>query len=248
MRISAVLPIIVFSYSCVAQSPVQQSGSTFEVASVKLSSQETILTPGRRIQTSPGSLVTRGLPLRECIVLAYNSPTKIIGPDWLAEVHLDIAAKAATPAGDKDLYAMLRTLLANRLGLRAHFEKREMPVYALAVAKGGPKFTESGSDSPVSVRRDKGAVLLHNVSMSDLAVEVSRIVDRPVVDATGLKARYDLRMDVGAVAAVSQEDRMDAATSMITALQEQMGLRLEARKDSIDVLVIDHVEKIPTEN
>ncbi len=251
MKTSMLLPIIAATFTSLAQSPAPQPSepaAAFDAASVKLSSVETIRTPGRRIQTSPGSLVTRGLPLRACIMLAYNSPAKVIGPDWLGNVHLDIVAKGATPVGDKDLYAMLRTLLAERLGLKVHFEKREMPVYALTVAKSGPKFAESGSEGPTAVGRDKGALLMQRVTMGDLAAEISRILDRPVVDATGLKARYDIRMDMAAAAAVSQQDPMDAATAMITALQEQMGLKVEGRKDWIDVLMIDHVEKTPTEN
>jgi uncharacterized protein (TIGR03435 family) len=69
-----------------------------------------------------------------------------------------------------------------------------------------------------------------------------------VVDATGLKGRYDIRLDMAAVAAANQADRMDAASAMMTALQEQMGLKLEGRKDWVDVLVIDHAEKTPKEN
>jgi uncharacterized protein (TIGR03435 family) len=96
--------------------------------------------------------------------------------------------------------------------------------------------------------QDKGALLIQRVSMSELAAEVGRGFDRPVVDATGLKARYDIRLDMAAVAATNQADRMDAASAMMTALQEQMGLKLESRKDWVDVLVIDHAEKTPTEN
>lgn len=247
MRYSVLLLMIGFGLTSLAQAPSDQT-LTFEVATVKLSSNETIQTPGRRIQTSPGSLVTRGLPLRQCINLAYNSPVKIIGPDWLSDVHLDIAAKAAMPAGNTELYQMLRSLLAARMGLRAHFEKREMPAYVMTVAKGGPKFTESHSEGPVAVGRDKGAVLFQRVSMSDLAAEVSRIVGRPVVDATGLNGRYDVRMDMTSVMAVNQQDHMEAGDAMIRALQEQMGLKLEGRKEAIDTLIIDHVEKIPTEN
>ena len=105
----------------------------------KLATEDSMHNPGgRRIQTSPGSLITHGLTLRGWLMFgAYNMPAQIIGPDWLNDVSLDIVAKAATPAGDKQLYQMLRTLLTERLGLRAHFEKREMPVYALTIAKTG---------------------------------------------------------------------------------------------------------------
>jgi len=238
-----VLSLIIFGgLHCLAQLPA------FDAASVKLSTEETMRIPGRRIQTSPGSLVTHGLTLRACIMWAYNVPAQIVGPDWLNDVHLDIVAKAATPAGDEELYLMLRTLLTQRMGVRAHVEKREMPVYALTLAKGGPKFSESTTEGPMVSGQDKGALLIQRVSMGELAAEIGRGFDRPVVDTTGLKARYDIRLDMAAVAATNQADRMDAAAAMMTALQEQMGLKLESRKESIDILVIDHAEKVPLEN
>jgi len=243
MRTTTLSLVIFAGFHCLAQPPA------FEAASVKLSTEETMRIPGRRIQTSPGSLVTHGLTLRGCIMWAYNMPAQIAGPDWLNDVHLDIVAKAATPAGDPQLYLMLRTLLTDRMGVKAHVEKREMPVYALTVAKGGPKFSESTTEGPMVAGQDKGAQIIQRVSMGELAAELGRgMFDRPIVDATGLKARYDIRLDMAAVAATNQADRMDAAAAMMTALQEQMGLKLEARKDSIDVLVIDHAEKTPTEN
>jgi uncharacterized protein (TIGR03435 family) len=140
---------ILAGFNCLAQSPAPRSPApapAFEAASVKLSTEESMRTPGRRIQTSPGSLVTHGLSLRACIMWAYNIPAQIVGPDWLDGVRLDIVAKAATPADDKQLYLMLRTLLTERMGVKAHVDKREMPVYALTLAKGGPKFLESTTE------------------------------------------------------------------------------------------------------
>jgi uncharacterized protein (TIGR03435 family) len=251
MKTTTLFLVIFAGFNCLAQSQAPQSPApppAFEAASVKLSTEETMRIPGRRIQTSPGSLITHGLSLRACIMWAYDIPAQIVGPDWLDGVRLDIVAKAATPAGDKQLYLMLRTLLTERMGVKAHVERREMPVYALTLAKGGPKFSESTTEGPMVSGQDKGALLIQRVSMSELAAEVGRGFDRPVVDATGLKARYDIRLDMAAVAAANQADRMDAASATMTALQEQMGLKLEGRKDLDDVLIIDRAEKTPTEN
>jgi len=157
--------------------------------------------------------------------------------------------KAATRASEEQLYLMLRTLLAERLGLKTHVEKREMSVYVLTLAKGGSKFRESTTDGPLASGQDKGALVIQHVSMFDLVAELSgKVFDRPIVDETGLKGRYDIRIDMAAVAAASQSDRMDAASAMITALQEQMGLKIDGRKEQIDMLVIDHAEKAPGEN
>ena len=222
----------------VAIAAAQTPEPAFDAASIKLSTEETVRYQGRRIETSPGSLTTHGLTLRACLIWAFGQPAQIVGPDWLNTVTLDINAKAATPAGDRELYQMLKTLLVERMGLKAHFEKREMPVYALTVTKGRPKFSESTTDGPLTVGQDKGALLIQRASMPELAAELGRgMFDRPVIDATGLKGRYDIRLDMASVQAVNQRDRMDAASAMMATL-EQLGLKLEARQSSIDVLVL----------
>ncbi|SPE42826.1 conserved hypothetical protein [Candidatus Sulfopaludibacter sp. SbA3] len=144
---------------------------------------------------------------------------------------------------------MLRSLLIERMGLKTHVEKREMPVYALTVAKGGPKFSESTTQGPEVTRQEKGVVIVERASLSELAAELSgKVFDRPVIDGTGLKGRYDVRLDMAAIMTASQVDRSDPATVMMTALQDQMGLKVVPRRDQVDVLVIDHAEKTPAGN
>jgi uncharacterized protein (TIGR03435 family) len=85
--------------------------------------------------------------------------------------------------------------------------------------------------------------------MGELAAELGKgLLDRPVIDATGLKGRYDIHIDMAAVRSVDHADRVDAASAMISTLEQQMGLKLEHRRDWMDVLVIDHAEKAPSEN
>ena len=177
-------------------------------------------------------------------------PSQIAGPDWLSNVTLDIAAKAPGPVDEKQLYLMLRTLLIERLGLRTHTtEPTEMPVYLLTIGKGGPKFSESATEGQLTTKQGPGGIYMQHVSISDLAAEFSgKIFDRPVVDETGLKGRYDIHLDLASVAAANQQDRMASASAMMTALQEQMGLKVGAGKKTVEVLVIDHAEKTPTEN
>jgi uncharacterized protein (TIGR03435 family) len=180
---------------------------------------------------------------------AYNLPAQIIAPDWINDIQLDIVAKAGTPAGDKQLYLMLRTLRTDRMGLKAHFEKREIAVYALTVAKGEPRFSESTTDGPMVSGQDKRVLVIQRLSITELAAELGRgMFDRPVVDRTGLTGRYDIRADMASVRATNQADRTDAADAMMAALDQQMGLKLENRKDRSDVLIIDHADETPAEN
>lgn len=243
--IRTVVPL--FAGLCFAQSAPPPP--SFDAASVKVASDDSMRVSGRRIQTTPNTLTTRGLTLRACILWAYGMPAKVIGPDWLDDVRLDIIAKAAGPVGDKQLYAMLRSLLVERMGLKTHVEKREMPVYALTLAKGGPKFKESTTEGPEVTRQDKGAVIVEHATLSELAAELSgKVFDRPVVDGTGLKGRYDVRLDMAAIQMAIQAAPADSQSVMMDALQEQMGLRVVARKNDVDILVVDHVERKPADN
>jgi uncharacterized protein (TIGR03435 family) len=241
--------LLVFaSLHCLAQPPAgpQSPAPAFEVASVRVSGRENIPNSGPPVLTSPGSLNIHGLSLWGCILLAYQMPEQIVAPDWLNSVHLVIEAKAATPVGDDQLYLRLRTLLTERMGVKAHFERKEMPVYALTLARGGPKFSESATEGPMAIGEDRGVPVPQRVSMRTLATELSRGFDRPVVDATGLKGHYDLRFDMNAPYRANRGDRFGAMNAMIAALEEQLGIKVESRRDFVDVLVVDHAEKVPT--
>jgi uncharacterized protein (TIGR03435 family) len=253
-----VVPLVILfaSFRCLAQSPAAQSSGpspAFEVASVRLA--DAAGGPaGPPVQTSPDSLTLRNFSLRNCIQLAYEMPpTKVTGPDWLNDVRLDIVAKTSGPVDEKQLHMMLRTLLAERLGLKAHVESKEIPVYALTLAKSGPKFPESTSEGPPVFGRDKSGPNMQRVSMADLALALSQGFGRPFIDATGLKGRYDIRINMApymaaAAANGAQSSQMDEIGILITALQETLGLKVESRKDTVDIVIVDHVERAPTAN
>jgi len=246
MKTIAPFVMLFASFRCHAQSPA------FDVASVRLAASEG--NTGPPVRTSPDSLNVQGLSLRECIQVAYRlPPIQVTGPDWLNDVRLDIVAKTAGPVEEQQLFLMLRTLLAERLGVKVHIEQREMPVYALTLAKGGPKFSESKTEGPPAGKGKAGVTLFERFSMSDFATALSEAFGRPVVDATELKGRYDLRMDSTPYMAAATADGnkigpADIVGILITALQEQLGLKVESGKDRIDTLVVDHAEKRPTEN
>ena len=179
--------------------------------------------------------------------------TQVTGPDWLNDVRLDIMAKASGPVDEKALFLMLRTLLAERLGLKAHVERKETPVYALTLAKGGAKFSESTTQGPPVFGKGKNGPNMQRVSMSDLALALSQGFGRPFVDATGLKGRYDIHIDMTPYMTAPTADGnpgtpMDAVSILVTALQETLGLKVESRKDGVDILIVDHAERTPTEN
>jgi uncharacterized protein (TIGR03435 family) len=249
-KMRAVAPLVIFfaGFRCLAQSPAP----AFEVASVRLAATEGNV--GVPIRTSPDSLNVHGVSLRDCIQMAYRMPaTRVTGPNWLSDVRLDIVAKTGGPVEEQQLYLMLRTLLGERLGVKVHIEQKEMPAYALILAKGGPKFSESTTEGPPAGRSKAGVMSFERFSMSDFATALSPGFGRPVVDATGLKGHYDVRMDstsywAAATADGNKSSPADIIGMLITALQEQLGLKVESRKELIDTLVVDHAEKTPTGN
>lgn len=233
--------------TCLAQTPAP----AFDVASVRAAAN------GRpELQVAPGSLTIRNQPLRYLIYWAYDTPPfQITGPDWLNGARFDVVAKAEGTANEAQLRLMLRTLLADRFGLKTHTEKKEMQVYAVTLAKGGPKFTESTSDGPPVFDRGGPTMLTaHNVTVKDLAIQISEPLGRPVLDETGLKGKYEIKIDVSAymqeAAAAGDKGggQIDVMSVLFNALQAQLGIKLDSRKANVDMLIVDHAEKAPTEN
>lgn len=144
------------------------------------------------------------------------------------------------------LQSLVRKVLVERFGLKMHQEQRRMPVYALTVAKGGPKLTANTSD-PNGQSDERGRHGLGwqmysytNTSMPEFVLEILSRVDRPLVDQTGLKGRYDFQLKWLTDDAHAMDP--DAPPGLFTAIQEQLGLKLELVKAKADVLVIDQLE------
>jgi len=184
--------------------------------------------------------------------LGYNVHLKqIVGaPDWIGTERWDVKGvpDVAGQPSMKQYLGMVRKVLMERFGLQTHTEKRELPVYAITVAKSGGKLVKSAGDpNGLMDEEDRGeagqrTLKLTNVSLGEFAEVMKFFLDRPVVDLTGLPGKYDLRLKW-----TFDEDKAptdgSAAPSMFTAVQEQLGLKLEPVKAPADVLVIDHMEK-----
>ena len=138
------------------------------------------------------------------------------------------------------------------MGVKVHTEQRESPVYALTVDKGGPKFHESTSEGPVSGSKKNTLTIVARVSMPEFARIMSQGFDRPFVDSTGLKGRYDLRVDVAPYLPGPATDGgatpTDPVGVMITALREQLGLKVEACEEDVEFVIVDAAERTPAGN
>jgi len=162
----------------------------------------------------------------------------------------DIAAKAEGNAerSRAEFRPLLQTMLEERFHLKFHREQREMPVYALVIGKGGPKFHESDADAaPKAFHGVNGRNQYTDLSQATMQMVADEIgADRPVIDKTGLTGKYDIRLEATPEFRINNNPQPDDLR-IFDAIQQQLGLRLEPEKAMIDVLVVDHVEK-PSEN
>ncbi len=222
---------------------------SFDVASIKLSERWKAGGEGRTresIEHSPTTLTLRNVSLSSCVQLAYGvNFYQVAGPDWLKAERYDIIAKSGSPVAPAEMRLMLRTLLAGRFNLTLHRESRELPVYALVVARNGPKLSEAISPGDPDVRVSSGSFVFQKISMPDFAAKLSdlRTIDRPVMDRTGIAGRFDITLS-SAASAMLEED----GPSIFTLIQEQLGLKLEPTKAPVEFLIIDHADRIPTGN
>jgi uncharacterized protein (TIGR03435 family) len=247
--ISATLPVAaLFALSAATVSQLHAQAptppSSFEVASVRL------IPPsqgGMISVTPPGSptFTATNVNLEILIAMAYGVDSdNISGPSWLGSQQYDVTAKVeGNPRLTyEQLRAPLQKLLEERFQLAVHRETKEGSGYALVAAKSGPKLRESKGDSPHAYII-KGGLRLQNVSLDSLAGSLTRPTGRPVVNETGIKGNFDITLDYAPEGATNSE-----MPSLFTALQEQLGLQLVTRRVPIEVLVIDRVERVPSEN
>jgi uncharacterized protein (TIGR03435 family) len=205
--------------------------------------------------------------LNDMIALGYGLHTKQIvgGPDWGGKDLYDIDGVPDVPGmpSQKQIQYLLQNLLADRFQLKFHKEQRELAVYAITVAPGGPKLTKTTAgpnDPPGFGFRGPNAqgviAIVRNLTMADFAMWMqASVTDRPMVDLTGLKDRYDFQLKWtpddsqfaqfrgAGMTLPAPSDAADAPPSLYTAVQEQLGLKIDATKAADDVMVIDHVEK-----
>jgi uncharacterized protein (TIGR03435 family) len=201
---------------------------------------------------------TGNLSIRDLIQYAYNLPKSQIvgGPGWLDSGMYDIDAKSspevdvrlkAMPDGDaaQQKRVMVRELLKERFSLTTHEETRVLPVYILVLAKGGAKFQPSDhSGTRIDVGRSRIHVQGSDDTIGLLARELAQSQGRLVVNRTGLTGRYDLtlRWTPDETPLLNGEPDPNAPPGLFTAIQDQLGLKLESGKGPVPVLVIDHIE------
>lgn len=246
----------------------------FVVASVKPSTEES---PGL-LRALPDQFDARAIPLRTILLMALEiRPFQLIGaPSWVGDRY-DIQAKTEGPVSPPQMIPMLRALLEERFGLKTRKERRDLPVYSLKLARpdgpAGPRLRRHTADCPALLRGLPATTpptgpgefvacgsfggpthfAAGDVSLSQIASGLSRFVDRPVIDNSGVEGTFDVHVTVapfGPVAPAAERPETPAsqdAPDIFTAVREQLGLRLEPSTAPIDVVVVEQITR-PTPN
>lgn len=238
--------------------------SSFDVVSVRVNNSglRTVM-----INAEKNSFTATNVTLITMLDMAYGMKSDQISgaPGWVDSTHFDIQAKVLDAEGvdldaltDKELQPILQTLLAERFQLKTHTETKTLPVYELVVAKGGAKLklTPATAVDGKEMPRE-GMITVHRGDLSGSGMTMARLssllgdaVRRTVIDRTGMTGGYDIMLrwtPEGDASSAGDSGAADAPPPIFTAVQEQLGLKLQAGRGPVATLVVDHVEK-PSEN
>jgi uncharacterized protein (TIGR03435 family) len=239
--------IIVFLASGAAFAQPQDSRPAYVAASVKpnTSGSENTSSNG-----SKGQVVFTNQTLKRLIERAYNvKPFQLTGPDWMDSIRFDIAAKYPPDTKNEDRALMLRTLLEDRFKLAVHRQLKDMPGYVLVVGKSFKlKPVEPGGSDTNGQGGRVRTLTAKKTSMAFLADLLARNLGEVVVDKTGIDGVYDFELRWTNDDQTSNDGGADTAPTLFTALQETLGLRLQRQKVPVEMVVVDHAERVPTEN
>ena len=262
--LKAVAVIALSGLAAVSQAPPRLE---FDVGSVKVATPP----PGQPISINLGTirngrLTLTNTTLSDCIRFAYEivSDDLIAGPDWIksGDSRYEIIAQFPVETSAESVRLMLRTLLAERMKLSLHHEPKEVQHLALIVGKEGHRM-KPGDDDPAAMSAavtGAGRIVHPRMPMSVLTMLLSRFERQTIVDKTNLTGTFAVKLEWttenlrsmarpdGAPVSINGRVMDVYGPSIFTAVQEQLGLRLESRKAALDVLVVDHAERVPTEN
>ena len=223
---------------------------SFEVATIKPHDPNDPCQGCQGISFGGDRMTVRNESVASLMMMAYSiHPRQIVNaPDWMFRKSYEIAATTDTPGdpNQRQEQELLQKLLADRFGLKFHHDKRELSVYAIQIAKGGPKLKpaadpNAGADQEGNGHGTEQTVIFTSNSIGDFLRNEQFFTDRPLVDQTGLTGRYDFTLRYTYDETKSTDP--NAPPGLFTAIQEQLGLKLQPTKALVDVFVIDHVER-----
>ena len=252
---SNLLSIVLFSL--LAASPLAQTAQSptpapsFEVASIRLSNTDPVpfTADNEPLSGFPNNrFYARNLPLKLTLGVAFSVDQRYVegGPAWLDTQNYFIEAKVegGQQLSKEQMQPLLQNLLAQRLGLKVHHESRFVAGYEMIVAKGGHKLQPSNRASGF-LSIGPNALSGGKEDAAAIAQSLSYAIHQPVVDKTGLTGSYDIKLPY---APTNNPNADSTSPDIFTAIQDQLGLKLVPTKVPVDYLIIDHVDRTPTEN
>ncbi|HVV47196.1 MAG TPA: TIGR03435 family protein [Bryobacteraceae bacterium] len=225
-----------------------QAPVSFMAASIRPSAAEVKFEHDGAIHTTPGNVTMRDVLLTSCMEWAWGiQENQISGPEWIQNERYDMVARAERPVAEDQLKLMMQTLLKERFGLEFHHEQKELTAYEMTVAKGGHKMKEAAPDEKMSRENTAISTIAKAITMRQFADFISQPLRMPVVDHTGLKGRYDFVLNFTAYLPTGEKNMTPDFDNnngiILSAIQGELGLKLESRKLPVETYVIDHVEK-----
>jgi uncharacterized protein (TIGR03435 family) len=245
-RISLLVLIASFG-GCAAFAQSAANLPHFEVASVKLNNSEST---GSSNDFGDAYVTFRNYVLRGVIRMAFSVDDQAMqAPPWVADIRVDISGKVPSPSTTfEQKREMLRALLFERFGLEAHRESKVRQGFALVVTKNGPKIQPvEDAGGHINDQRD-GDIKMLGTTIDNFAESLGHKLSQPVVDETRMQGVYNVTLTYTPDRGASGKLSTDVGPTIFTAIEEQLGLKLEARKVPVEVLVVDHCGKIPTGN
>jgi uncharacterized protein (TIGR03435 family) len=259
---TVVLVLGLIAASAGAQEPPADPNLKFEVATLKASpaGQERTGPCGIRPQPGGQRYSADCTSLKGFLTVIYRlRPDQITGgPGWADNDRFEMRGKAEKPSNPDELHMMLRNLLIERFKLQYHFEKKELPIYALTVDKGGPKLSPHQAANAGDIWIDSTQAQFLHMKMTAtfcpleyFAFRLGQMMDRPVIDMTGLKGGYDFNLEftrelppnIPETAQINGSPIDTSGPNIYEALQKQLGLKLERQKGPAPILVIDGAER-----
>lgn len=258
VHLTIVLATAVIAAAAISLSSQSLSKPSFQVASVKANANSGFSPTTMRIVGN--RLSATGMPLRPLIMQFYDLRDFQIlgGPVWINTDQWDFEAVAddgvllqtvnfENPDKPTSASLMVQSLVENRFQFRFHRETKELPVYELTVARNGPKFKLSTDQGPGNRKAGRGEIELQAYPFATFVYLLARQLDHALTDKTNLKGTYDIKLQWSTELRAGADTLPSDRPSVFTALQDQLGLKLESVKGPVEVLVIDSVQK-PTEN
>jgi uncharacterized protein (TIGR03435 family) len=202
----------------------------------------------QKIKLSPRGLTMRRVSLPEAIAWAYKiTPYQVSGPPWIGRYPYDIVARSQDIVSEERVRDMLRDLLEERFRLKVHRERKNVRVYTLTLAQGGHRMRKADGSEQGTLALNPSGIIAHSATIQQLADALGAALYGPVFDTTGLTARFDFTLDLASVLH-NQYDPQDLVEILDGALRRQLGLGLQAKKQAVETLIVDHADATPIEN